>query len=249
MKFTTEIPTKYLSTLEPYIEMHFVIATYLEKDPDYAFFFQKKVKRPIILDNGMFEMGYPMQPEHLVEWAEKLHPELVFAPDQHPNREETLRLSYAFIKLCEGRNVPKETIGLIPQGKDPEEVCECWKEMQSWGDYPIGLSFLNDRPKVIELGLEQKLFEPKRWYHMLGLYNLMDIFTWPAQYIKSMDTIKPFKAALRNESILKGTRGGGKWNTTMQLQNKLQMELLMTNIQILKTTLKQCSYISKLESL
>jgi hypothetical protein len=235
--FGMEVPTAYLEKVEPYLDIHFVIASYLLKDKVYKDYYKERVNKsttPVFLDNGMYEENKPIEGEQLLDLALELDVSTVMAPDQHPFFKETLKLSDSFLTLCVKKNFPLHRVCLIPQGETVEEVVKCWASMQYWGAFPIGLSFLNDRREVLKQG--GFLIEDNRWYHCLGLYDLCEIRDWPPE-IKSMDTIKPFKAAMQKKTMLTMKRGTGKWNTKWKLESFEQELLLYKNIRLLKEVL------------
>lgn len=213
IKFYTEIPTRHLDELSPVVDGHFVIASECLKDPDY-FDWYKNCDQRMILDNGMFEEGHPLSPEELYKVADQIRPEIVFAPDQVGDMVHTCSMTRTFIEMCAERNAPWK-VGVIPQGRDPWEVVMCHNYMASTMDFegPIGISFLNDRREIIRM-LNAHGYWTKRPYHFLGLYDTEEIQHWPG-CVTSMDTIKPFKAALYGHDLEVCPRGLGKWNTGM----------------------------------
>lgn len=235
--FGMEVPTRYLDYVEPLLDLHFVIATYLVSNKDYyTYYTQLETRKTIILDNGMYEEGTPMSGQLLLTLAREINADYVIAPDQHPDKEETVRLTDQFLNLCEKSHFDNKKVILVPQGENVDEVLDCWNKFQYWGEFPIALSFLNDRPTILKEGYN--LFQEDRWYHNLGLYNICEIVDWPKQ-IKSMDTVKPFKAALHNKSMLNMERGLGKWHPEQTLPSYRHEQLLADNIQQLKEVLKR----------
>jgi hypothetical protein len=80
IKFLTEVPTAYLDVLDPVIDGHFCIASECLKDEAYYNWYINHSS--IMLDNGMFEEGKPMEGRDLAAIADALKPKLVWAPDQ-----------------------------------------------------------------------------------------------------------------------------------------------------------------------
>lgn len=170
-----------------------------------------------MVDNGMFEEGKPLSPEALFDVAKELKPDVVFAPDQVGDMSETMHMTHHFIDLCRYSDATWK-VGVIPQGRDAYEVVECHDRMlrEMCFEGPIGISFLNDRPKIVNFMTQHKRWRESRWYHFLGMYSLSEIPTWPAG-VKSMDTIKPFKAAMHGYTLEDCPRGLGKWNTRISM--------------------------------
>lgn len=215
-----EVPTEYLDRVAGLIDWHFVIATECLKDAKYFNWYRKREPGVrIMLDNGMFEEGAPISSTKLYAIAQELQPDVVFAPDQVGDMKKTLAMTREFIDMS--INDPWH-IGFIPQGDSPEQVVECFEEFIAQGLFDlvnqtpvVGLSFLNDRREVVRLMQQKGYFQyPDIWYHMLGLYSLGEIQSWPSS-IRTMDTVKPFKAAYYGYEIKDCPRGLGKWDTHM----------------------------------
>ena len=223
-----EVPVSHMEDVNPLLDLHFIIASNLKRDFEYL----KKYKsldsfdnKLRMLDNGMYEEGEPLSVEELIHYAKEIDADIVFAPDQHPDKALTLDLTKEFIaKSKEAKGSWK--IGAIPQGKNVEEVLESYYTIAELDEvYVIGLSFLNDRNRLVETLVKENRWSYK-WHHMLGLYNLKEIANWP-YFITSMDTVKPIKAAQYTTFLEDCPRGLGKWNSSWKIQNK---EILFRNI-------------------
>lgn len=226
--FLTEVPTAHLDELHPLIDGHFCIASECLKDPAYFEWYKNRPKNAsVMLDNGMFEEGKPLSVDELFELCEAIQPNVVFAPDQVGDKVTTLEMSKEFHRKVREAKKPWN-VAFIPQGANPVDIAHCYYNMASFlyhdkKDHEdttppiIGISFLNDRPKVIaEIQREYKTLAPV-WHHFLGMYGLDEIKTWP-QGVYSCDTIKPFKAAFHGYTLEDCPRGLGKWDTSMQLE-------------------------------
>lgn len=229
-----EVPTAHLDSMVGLVDWFFCIATECHKDQAY---YDWHVHRPnaakVMLDNGMYEEGKPMDIRDLLHLAECIQPEVVFAPDQVGDAKLTLDMTQEFIaRVKASKALPNTKVGVIPQGKDPEEIVSCYRAMMRKGliqGNPVGISFLNDRDAVASL----MPWDPKIWYHYLGLYNTTEIASWP-EAITSMDTVKPIKGAYHNYRVEDTPRGLGKWNTRMEVQNT---SLMYRNISKMHHTL------------
>jgi hypothetical protein len=60
------------------------------------------------------------------------------------------------------------------------------------------------------------------------MYNTSEIARWPS-VVRTMDTVKPFKAAYFGYKVEDMPRGLGKWNTRMKLTDE-QEALLYRNL-------------------
>jgi len=214
IKFYTEVPTRHLDELTPAIDGHFAIASECLKDPEY-FNWYKNYDGRIILDNGMFEEGKPLDIDTLYYIADEIRPEVVFAPDQVGDSVKTIGMTEKFIHKCFTRNAPWK-VGVIPQGPTPHDVVHCHNLMVEEFEFegPVGISFLNSRREIVKIMNKEDAWDPTHDYHFLGLYDLDEIKTWP-KCVTSMDTIKPFKAAYYGHDLEVCPRGLGKWNTEM----------------------------------
>lgn len=229
--FYTEVPTAHLDELHPLIDGHFVIATECLKDQKYLDWY---LNRPrdcrIMLDNGMFEEGHPLEVNTLLNLACQLHPDVVFAPDQVGDRYRTLDMSAEFIRKATAQGYDGR-IGLIPQGATAEEVSSSYTDLCDLADkYSLsvvfGISFLNDRPKVIECIQANGGFSEYDDHHFLGMYDLSEIASWP-DCVVSCDTIKPFKSAFHGHRLETCPRGLGKWNTSMVIDPSSPVSCIM----------------------
>lgn len=214
IKFYTEVPTIHLEELTPVIDGHFVIASECLKDPEYFEFFKNYGGR-MILDNGMFEEGRPLDVDTLFDIAMEIKPEIVFAPDQVGDTVQTLGMTEQFLHKCFVRNAPWK-VGVIPQGPTVDDIIHCHDIMVQDFEFqgPIGISFLNDRRALVRTMNLKNSWSPDHDYHFLGLYDLDEVDSWPP-CVASMDTIKPFKAAYYGHELEVCPRGLGKWNTEM----------------------------------
>lgn len=222
-----EIPSAHLSEIDPLIDFHFVIATELTKNVEYfnwySSYLQKKKRKLVMLDNGVYEEGTPMKINEYISLIKELNPDVVFAPDVLFNTEQTFELVKEFLSKFKSSTI---RVGVIPQGDTPLKVIEQYKQFESlWGSKfeVVGLSFLNDRQTILQ---HWSIYKPKKWYHMLGLQSIHEIQTWPKQWV-SFDTVKPIKAAYHGYKLEDLPRGIGKWSSKFEVKDK---ELLFRNI-------------------
>lgn len=237
IEFFTEVPTAYLDKLTDVIDGHFCIATECLKDPEYYAWYKNRPRNvEVMLDNGMFEEGKPLSPAQLFDIASEIRPNIVFAPDQVGNRVKTFKMTYEFIEMCEKYHV-SWNVGVIPQGESPQDIVLCHNDMIQHLDFagPIGISFLNNRENVCNILTCNDFWSDYHKYHFLGLYNVDEIRTWPAR-IASMDSIKPFKAAMHGHLVEDCPRGLGKWNTQITVDDEA---LMYRNIAVMHKALSR----------
>ena len=227
-----EIPHEILDLVHPLVDFHFVIATELRDNPAYHQWYvdhQKYSDRKyIMLDNGLYETGQPMENEELLYYATTIGANAVCAPDWFGDGDRTLGNLEDFLR---GKPRHMEVV-FIPQGPHALGIVDCLrKALDTYGETInwIGLSFLNDRATVVALiqreGLEHKY--NVNW-HYLGLRSLDELHHTP-WWITSYDTVKPIKAAHFGIEVETMPRGLGKWNSNMKVASE-NLSLMFRNI-------------------
>jgi len=238
IKFAVEVPEKHLKDVELYVDFHFAIATTLLEHPVMCEYYRRaaaehragRSNKFVMLDNGAFEANakkaqpVPLTAEQLIELADVVQPQVLWAPDHPYDAAITNKLAEEFYQMCyskyEGR-LPWD-LGFIPQGRTAEEIAESWLTY-GWKYTWIGLSFLNDRDSVLRL-VGSRVCHYK--IHMLGLSSLQELLTWP-RCIQHVDTSKPVKAAYLNTSLPALKKGAGLLLPTDEIQD---LHLLKINL-------------------
>lgn len=215
-----EVPTAHLDDLSLVLDGHFVIASRCLSHPEYLKWYEQNAgKVRVMLDNGTHEDRKPVSVLELYTLAERVQPDVVFAPDILYDADETLRLSHQFMDLSDRHNAPWQ-VAIVPQGKDLNSLLRCYEE--AWdllqGDGLIGLSLMDNRSEFVDGIIEKYGGLLNCPHHMLGLRTLTEIPDWP-EGIVSMDTVKPLKAAYHRLNLEDCPRGLGVWDTSWKLDD------------------------------
>jgi hypothetical protein len=207
-----ELPTSVLSEFMQYEDLGFCIARYVLDDPFYR---QHYAVRPghVIMDNGAYEQGHPLDTFELFEAINLLNRDsslTVIAPDVLTHHEETFKGSVKFLKEVR-RYHPLLKVGGVVQGQDFDEQVYSYNEIVKAGFDLICISFAYDRPNF----LRNYPLRPDIAHHLFGSYGLDEI-NWLRHHINlpngtSIDTSKPIKAAL-NYQYLWEYKSNGKWD-------------------------------------
>ena len=96
-----------------------------------------KVKKPILLDNGLFENGKPEGVKTLFKKARMLGAHTVFCPDTLYNRKKT---EEAFKKIAKDHNTSDFQLGFVVQADNPK-------------DYVEGYQWAVEQPEIALIGL------------------------------------------------------------------------------------------------
>jgi len=229
-----EAPFELLAIIDPLVDFHFCIATEAIKDSRYLEFFRDSEK-PVMLDNGTYEEGFPLSPEELFDVAKEIRPQIVWAPDYWNDSKKTLEKSMSFIALSER----KWQVGVIPQGRTVEEL---WESAYSFRACNIfGFSFKHPRAELIEALQASRFFtQPHVLHvHMLGIRHIEEVLSWPIGHFDiSTDTSKAVKASIFEHKIEDCPRGLGKWHNLNWTKTPPDFyKLLYRNIAKLHTAL------------
>lgn len=228
----------YLVVDEP---RHLVIAQYLKKYPEMMEFFKRQIGmgHEVILDNGAYEFGKPMDRDEYYKVIEELHPQIVIAPDSWKNDKETISLHDEFKRwkiekgYDEKGNYNFVTMS-VPQGKTIYEYVDCCQEMDITPSDIIGMSVgsWKDVTGIIRPFMVSNLShyeEPK--IHLLGLWNASEITrVKDHKRVRSVDTSMPFKLAKNSEMFTPSSINTEKMDFEMTLTGQ-QEELAEMNLE------------------
>jgi len=200
---------------------HLVIAPYLLENPDILEFYRLLITKgaDVILDNGVYETGKPMDLDDYFKVIRKLKPTQVVAPDVWGDWQNTvLRVDEFFGRVEKERLETKFEMMGVPHGNNIEEWMKCYYDIIPMCDV-IGLSVgeWDDKLSIIRpffaMNLDSRFDHVP--IHLLGLWNADELQSYITSVddagnvvkhprIRSVDTSMPFKLAMRNKSI--GTR-------------------------------------------
>jgi len=190
MKISFIVPFKYQRLFDSYSDFHLVLAQHIGVNKEYTEFFEETPKYKI-LDNGAYELGFPVAAAELIDKAYQIKAHEIIIPDVFMNCNETLRKLDEFLGIMSKEKLlGKFKLMGAPQGKTNEEYMKCLGRMQSIKEIDIiGLSFLvvakcfgeitacvevlPNRQMLTKL-IELMGFHDKE-YHLLGLGDFKEL--------------------------------------------------------------------------
>ena len=227
-----ESPIELFEESINYNDYQYCLVHLMEENEQYRDWFLNVSKRfgaDVLLDNSIFELGESFDPGKYAYWLEEINPNYYIVPDVLQNAYETMNKWTEW----ELSHMPPDNkawrIGVV-QGKDWNDLLECYQFMSSEADY-IAISFDYDYYKHTGVGgnkLErwctgrqrfiQDLIDRGYWnwskpHHLLGC-SLAREFKYYVDKninnIRSCDTSNPIVAALK----------GLRYNGDLGLQEK-----------------------------
>ena len=186
----------------------------LDEQPEYSKFFKNELSqgRQVLLDNSVFELEKPFDPNKFVEKINELKPTWYVVPDFLDDCGAT---TYSMKKWIE-RYLPKVTsnsliIGSI-QGKTVSDLTECYKYMSKnphvakiaitynskayeeliQHKNPL-MTFCEGRKEFISKLVDEKIWNNNKPHHLLGC-SFSREFSYPLYHqisIESLDTSNP----------------------------------------------------------
>lgn len=243
VELALEIPVALLRDIYPLTDLGFSLAHMILKNEKYRDFYRDK---PQIMDNGMYELGDPLEVPDLTRAAESVMPIAMIAPDWE---DEASRTSQASILMrnffrdityrgFDGTPIVKSSIGTVVQGKDLFQR----RDFFSWcidNEFrPICFPFRMRKQRRTLIGslASENKFTTDGWYHLLGLNHsdeLTQIKELPGRW--SVDTAKPCKPGL-DMAHEEGWSGRPRLDH-MRGYTKQEVELVKANIAYLRTFL------------
>lgn len=225
-----EAPTAYIPLVSRYTTMDFAITHYALEDPLYIqMYLNREPWKPLILDNGKFELEHPLSIEKILKVAHYLKADFIIPPDHFEDLNATIASFDSFNK----RKLPfGAKIAPVCCGATPKELATCHDHYVRQGAPVICWSFLGPRLEAIRL-IEPA---PKVAYHLLGWKGkdeLAQCFKalYPASTI-SVDTSKPVAATYEGIELtrLNGDVVRGKYKRPPLDTVYLDEDLLKHNI-------------------
>jgi hypothetical protein len=211
MLLSFEIPTKHLAEFIPLEDFQFGLAhLFLKKDyPGWEEY--HKMYQGCLLDNSMYELGYPLPIEELMKAAALAKPRAIIAPDWMDEYGKTMEAAYELWRAKpQGASW---SIGVVVQGKNYEERRKFFLMARTNKWSPICFPFRSPREETMKLLARAGEFHTNHWYHMLGLRDWIEL-SIPYPGLWSIDTSKPFKGYKITEQPCRG-QGGIKMHDEM----------------------------------
>lgn len=214
-----ESPIQLFEESLQYNDYQYCLVHLMEESSEYRDWFltvNKRFGADVLLDNSIFELGEAFDPEKYAYWLREINPNYYIVPDVLEGADATIEkwtewdLAY---KPAENKSL---RIGVV-QGKDWNDLIECYQFMSSCADY-IAISFDYSYYQHTGIGgnkLErwctgrqrfiQDLIDKGHWnwskpHHLLGC-SLAKEFRYYVvnniHNIRSCDTSNPIVAALK----------------------------------------------------
>ena len=219
---------------------HLVIAPYLRDNPDVLEFYRLLITKgaDVILDNGVYETGKPMELDDYIKVIRKLKPTQVVAPDAWGDFQRTITLMDEFYGRVEDEGFEnKFQIMGVPHGKTIEEWMKCYYDIIPMCDV-IGLSVgeWGDTTGVVRHFFARYLDERFSHVplHLLGLWDANEISKYTSdKRVRSVDTSMPWKLAKRDKGFFNTKSDFTKMDFNDIWTDK-QIELAICNLDELK---------------
>ncbi len=227
-----ESPIELFEESLKYNDYQYCLVHLMEESPEYRDWFMTVNKRfgaDVLLDNSIFELGEAFDPEKYAYWLQEINPNYYIVPDVLEDANATMD-KWAEWELTHMPISNKSLrIGVV-QGKDWQDLIDCYKYMSDVADY-IAISFdysyyqytglgenklqrwCSGRQRFIQDLIDKGLWNWSKPHHLLGC-SLAKEFKYYVDNritnIRSCDTSNPIVAALK----------GLRYNGDLGLQEK-----------------------------
>ena len=204
MKCSFEIPTTHVRALKECQDYDFTLAhMWLHSEP-----YRVAYGYGSVMDNGMFELGSPLELKDLLRAVRLSRPSVVIAPDYLGDAQRTFNAWRDASSLFDC-----EVAGVL-QGQNVGELVDLYKRYRDQACEIICFPFRTPRVEVLKTIGAQGLFDKgdETWYHFLGLNSMSELDVLKSFHLKSVsvDTSKPIKAAIYHQDIHAQLRGHGR---------------------------------------
>jgi hypothetical protein len=141
MLVTHEAPLKIMERVRQLTDYDYALVHLLEENEEYRnFFFEsKRMKRKIILDNSLYELGEAYNHDLFFDWILKLEPNEYIIPDVFQDYEANIKSFEGFLAKFDTNSIRGKKIGVI-QGKNYQELKDSYLFMSEHAD-KIAISF------------------------------------------------------------------------------------------------------------
>jgi len=109
----------------------FCLAHIALRDEAYKQFFIKRAReeRSVYLDNGVWELGQPLDADTMIELAVEMQPEYVYAPDYMNDAARTVQAAQEFGELAYKHPDFRAHVVCVSQGRTQEEWYNCVRKL------------------------------------------------------------------------------------------------------------------------
>lgn len=168
IKIAHEAPLSIMGRMQEVTDYEYALACLFDKIPGYYEFFVDALKdgRTVLLDNGVFEDGVPMEASKYAEWIEKLKPTEYIVPDEFDKMEVTIGNFDSWRKDYKG--LPGKMIGVV-QGTTFSEMTTCYEYMGVFAD-KVALNFASQyyqQPENGDTWDQRAVYGRLRWIQKL----------------------------------------------------------------------------------
>ena len=247
IKIAHECPNSIFSLVQKVTDYDYCLVHLLDENRNYLDQFKQAIEngREVILDNSLFELETPFDPDQFFYWVEQLKPTWYIIPDALEDKELTISNCKSWVNTYTPTS--SKSIAVV-QGKTYEEVVECYKAIEPLVD-KVAISFdysffkewypnqatkfhqyVLGRQKMLQMLVSDGVINTAKPHHLLGCGLAFEF----AQYlnynwIDSLDTSNPVVAGI------KGLRYG-YYSAGWGLQDKPSQKLhLLINEQLTET--------------
>lgn len=139
VKVAHESPISIFNLVRSNTDICYALVHLFEENEEYYQKFVESVNlgREVILDNSIFELEEAFDADKFASWVSKLNPTWYIVPDKLEDKDNTISQFIDF--TTKYNNLPGKSIGVV-QGKNYEEVVECYNVMSKHADM-IAISF------------------------------------------------------------------------------------------------------------
>lgn len=167
LRINHETPFALMEEVQAKTDYDYALVHLFKDNPKYKEYFVKALEkgRDVLLDNSVFELEEPFDPDAFVEAINDLNPTWYVVPDFLDDKDATIKSMQNWIKNYLPKiKVDSKIIGSI-QGRTLEEFKECYKFMSETPEVSkIAITFnslaYQDICKDIELPLENEAMKP-----------------------------------------------------------------------------------------
>ena len=204
MKCSFEIPTAHAKVLRSHQDYDFTLAhMWLRSEPYRAAYDYGSV-----MDNGMYELGTPLELADLKRAVSLARPTVAIAPDYSGDTQRT------FAAWRDASSLFDCEVAGVLQGSSVAELVDLFKRYRDQACEIICYPFRTPRIEVLKTLAAQGELDKSHeiWHHFLGLHSMSELQALKAFHLihTSIDTSKPIKAAIHNKDIHSDLKGLGR---------------------------------------
>jgi len=232
MKFSFEVPIKYLEEIDECQDYVYALAHML--DNKKYFEYVTKTEKMVILDNSAHELGESIDVKKYIKLCEKINPDIIILPDKLFDRKRTDELSNEFIRLYTG----KAKLMKVVQGSNIKEYISHFLKIQYDNKIDIVGISMSRRLIAPSLSFVLKYNELTMPIHLLGCCSPIELIEASGSTnISTIDTGLPINFAIQNKEFPKidssrdWKRISGK---DLDYEGEIDIELMKKNIKIFK---------------